>query len=467
LAVPVSVFRLPAPARLRGLMLGGLLVFVLAFAAFALAHMFPAAPYGLADDWRVFYAASHVVQSGGNPYDTTTIHAAEQAAQHYPVVQQSLDDFTNLPIVAILLSAVTWLPYWLSFAVFTALGAACAGLALRAWMASAGWNKPGLWLTGAMFSWLMLLGFFAGQFDALLLGATIGALLLMQRDAPVLAGLCMAAVILKPHVLWPVPLLIFAVWLPDRRRAVRFAVTTLTVVIGGTVAGFLLVPEARAFIGHIAGFAGRISSSQPDLAGIPGWLEHLPQGVLLGYVVAVLGAGAIVALAWLAARSHVVRNVTAQQRGLIPLAGLAIWLACTPYAHPNDEILLFPLLVLLVGAQARLLDGRWLQLAAIGCLALIAAFLASPALGVATLGLLVLWGLLERERLAGGWLAACAVVAAAVLPAVWPFHVLDVSLTPVAVTLIALAGVAELRALFRTTQPAQRSAAMRRVQAVR
>jgi hypothetical protein len=464
----VSISRLPAPARLRGLMLGGLLVFVLAFAVFALEHMFPAAPYGLADDWRVFYAASHVVQSGGNPYDTATIHAAEQAAQHYPVVQQSLDDFANLPIVAILLSAVTWLPYWLSFAVFTALGAACAGLTLRAWMRGAGWNKPGLWLTGAMFSWLMLLGLFAGQFDALLLGATIGALLLMQRGAPVLAGLCMAAVILKPHVLWPVPLLIFAVWLPDRRRASRFALTTLAVVIGGTVAGFLLVPEARAFIGHIAGFAGRISTSQPDLAGIPGWLQRLPQGVLLGYVIAGLGAGAIVVLSLLAARSSVVRNATARQRGLIPLAGLAVWLACAPYAHPNDEILLFPLLVLLVGAQARLLDGRWLQLAAIACLALIASFLASPTLGMATLGLLVVWGWLERERLAGGGgLAACAVVAAAVLPAVWPFHVLDVSLTPVAVTLIALAGIVQLRALFRPIQPAQRPVALQQVQAAR
>jgi hypothetical protein len=244
-------------------------------------------------------------------------------------------------------------------------------------------------------------------------------------------------------------------------------VTTLTVVIGGTVAGFLLVPEARAFIGHIAGFAGRISSSQPDLAGIPGWLEHLPQGVLLGYVIAALGAGAIVALAWLAPRSETVRNVTAQQRALIPLAGLAVWLACTPYAHPNDEILLFPLLVLLAGAQARRLDGRWLQLAAIACLALIAAFLASPTLGVATLGVLVVWGWLERERLAGGGLSACAVVSAAVLPAAWPFHVLNVSLTPVAVTLIALAGVIQLRAMFRTEQPSQRTAAMQPVHAAR
>jgi hypothetical protein len=74
---------------------------------------------------------------------------------------------------------------------------------------------------------------------------------------------------------------------------------------------------------------------------------------------------------------------------------------------------------------------------------------------------------LERERLAGGGLAACAVVSAAVLPAVWPFHVLNVSLTPVAVTLISLAGVVQLHAMFRTAHASQGAAAMQQVQASR
>src|SRR5438552_14109864 len=100
-------------------MLGALFVFVVAFAVFAVASILPPAPYGLADDWRVFYAAAHAVQQGGNPYDPATIHAAEQAAQHYRVVQPSLDDFTDLPLVAVLLGAVAWLPYWWSFALFT------------------------------------------------------------------------------------------------------------------------------------------------------------------------------------------------------------------------------------------------------------------------------------------------------------------------------------------------------------
>jgi hypothetical protein len=88
-------------------------------------------------------------------------------------------------------------------------------------------------------------------------------------------------------------------------------------------------------------------------------------------------------------------------------------------------------------------------------------------LGVATLGLLALWAVLERERLAGGGLVAVAVVSAAVLPTVWPFHLLSVSLTPVAVTLVAIAGVSQLRALFKTTQPALRTAVSQQVAAAR
>ena len=92
------------------LLLGVLFAFVAAFAVFAVAHIFPPEPYGLADDWRVFYAAAQLAQHGASPYDAASIHAAEQAAQHYATVQPSLDDFTDLPLVAVLLRAVTWLP---------------------------------------------------------------------------------------------------------------------------------------------------------------------------------------------------------------------------------------------------------------------------------------------------------------------------------------------------------------------
>lgn len=391
------------PVRTRRLILGGLLVFTLVFAVFALEHMLPPQPYGLADDWRVFYAAATVVQHGGNAYDAATMHAAEQAAQHYQNVQPSLDDFTDLPVVALLLRAVTWLPFWPSYILFTAIGVVIAAAALIAWIRDAGWRRGGLWVLAAMCSWPMLLGFFSGQFDALLLGATVGALVLMRRNRPIAAGLCMAGVLLKPHLLWPLPLLLFAVWLPEPRRAWRFAAAGAAVVAAGAALGFVLVPHASGFLSHLLGFGSRVGAEQPDLAGLPAMVLHLPGGSAAGAALAVAGVEAVLALALACPRYRPLRELGAEQRSLVPLAGLALWLALTPYAHPNDDVLLFPLLALLIGRDARAL-GR-------------AALLTGAALG-----------------------------AMAVLPTIWPFHVLSVPVTPVAVSLVALAG---LRSLLR------------------
>lgn len=433
--------------RLRRLLLGSMLVVTLGFALFALQHMFPPQPYGLADDWRVFYAAAHAVQQGGNPYDASTIHAAEQAAQHYRSVQPSLDDFTDLPVVALLLRAVTWLPYWTSYAVFTALGCAAAVVTLALWLRESGWTRRALWLLGAMASWVMLLGFLSGQYDALLLAGTMGALLFARRLRPLAAALCMGVVLLKPHLLWPLPLLLFAVWLPDRRRAWSFAAGTAAVLAGGTLIGFALVPGSSGFFGHLLGFGARVGAVQPDLAGLPGLLLHLPASSIAIAAVAAAGAVGVVALAVAAVRDRRLRALDDRRLALIPLAGLALWLACAPYAHPNDDILLFPLVALLIGADAAELEGRTLAVGLAASLAVAAAFIAAPPAGLLLLAVATGAAAVRGRRLRPPALAAAAVTALAILPAVWPFHVLTVPVTPVAVALVALAGVVKLLAV--------------------
>ncbi len=427
-------------------MLGFLLTVTAGFAAFALGHMFPPAPYGLADDWRVFYAAAQVISQGGNPYDSTIMHVAEQAAQHYASVQPSLDDFTDLPVVGLALRAFTWLPYWWSYAVFTGTGIAVAGLALWAWLRELGWSRAGLWLVAALLSWPLLLGVFAGQFDLLMLGGLVASLILMRRDAPWLAGLCMAVVLLKPHILWPLPLLLGAAWVADPQRLWRFAAAATLVLVGGAGAGFVLVAHSADFFPHVLGFDSRVTSGQPDLSGIPGLFAHLPQGALIGDVVAIAGALGVFGLALLAVRDPRLRGLAAPQRSLIPLAGLALWLACTPYAHPNDDVLLFPLLAMVVAERARNLDPRWLQLGIIGSLALIVAFITAPAIGAALLVAAAVMLAALRHRIAEGSVAALALTTLVLLPDVWPFHLVAVSPTPVAVSLVALAGLLELRA---------------------
>lgn len=432
----------------RRLVLSALFVFVLGYALFALAHMVPPAPYGLADDWRVFYAAAHVVQAGGNPYDTATIHGAEQAAQHYANVQPSLDDFTDVPVVALFLRAFAWLPYWSSFAVFTILGLCAAAAALAAWMRSAGW-RSGMWLLAALCSWPMLLGLFAGQFDALLLAGAVASCLALRRGHATVAGACMAVVLLKPHLLWPFPLLLAATLSGEREQLVRFVTAAGSVIAAGLAAGFLLVPGSASFFPHLLGFGGRLGVVQPDLAGLPGLLARLPGGAVLGLGIAAAGAAIVlvgVVVTWRLARGHALSVRRAQ---LIPFAGLAVWLAAAPYAHPNDDVLLFPLVALLVGQHARLLDPRWLVAGIAGSVALATAFIAGATAGYAMLLVFAAAGVIEHRRLTDRALAALAVSALALLPAVWPLHLVPVSLTPVAVTLVALAGVA--RVLERRT----------------
>ncbi len=434
-----------ASAMSRRLLFCGLLVVCAGFAVFAVVHMLPPAPDGLAEDWRVFYAAAQVIAHGGNPYDPATLHAAEQLAQHYPAAPSSAGDFVDLPIVGLLLRAFSWLPYWWSYATFTALGVAVAGASLRVWLGELGWSRTAPWVVGALCCWPLLAGALLGQLDLLLLGATVGGLVLMRRDRPWLSGLCMAAVLLKPHVLWPLPLLLATSWIDDVPRVRRFALSAGSVLVAGTVAGFVAVPHAGSFFGHLLSFGGSVTAVQPDLTGIPGLLVHLPQGALIGDGIALLGVAGVLCLAVASVRRPALRARSADRRQLVPLVGVALWLACTPYAHSNDDVLLLPLLAAVIGEGGRRLDPAWLEGGVIGSLALIACFVGAPPVGAVAVVLVVAAGAWFWRRVSGPAVAALALPALVLLPDISPLHVTPVSLTPFAVTLVLVAGGLELR----------------------
>jgi hypothetical protein len=123
---------------------------------------------------------------------------------------------------------------------------------------------------------------------------------------------------------------------------------------------------------------------------------------------------------------------------------VAIWLAATPYAHPNDDLLLLPLFMLTVGRDARRVHGQGLALAV---LVVVWILLIWPSgvvpwpLGLLVLGVLAaaLWHWRTDSRLTGFGAGLC-LLSLATLPAVWPFHLLQVGLTPVAVVLLVVEG---------------------------
>lgn len=443
----------------RRTLIGALFAFTAAYAVFALLHMFPPAPYGMADDWRVFMAAALVIAHGGNPYDPVTMHVAEQVVDHYPHVQPSLDDFADLPVVGLFLRLFAWLPFWWSYAVFTAAGLAAAALALWAWLGHLGWSRRGPWVVAALLSWPLLVGVFSGQLDLLMLGGSVAGLLLMRRGSAGLAGLAMGVVLLKPHILWPLPILLGAAWAAEPARLRRFAVAAAATLGCGTLLGFVLVAHSGAFFSHLLSFESRVTAVQPDLAGLPGLIAPLPGGGLAGDLIAAAGALGVLALAGVAARHPRLRALSPDRRSVVPLAGLGLWLAVTPYAHPNDDILLFPLLALLVGEEGRALDPGWMLAGAVLSLVLIAGFVGSGAAGAALVGVALLGWVLRRDRVPARAAPALALSTLALLPTIWPFHLVPVSLTPFAVALVAVAGLLAVRRAAAVEAPLPGAAA--------
>lgn len=357
----------------------------------------PSYDYGIAADWRVFCAAAQVTAHGGSPYTFAALSAAEQSIRFNPgALAPALVSFVDLPVVAVITRPLLWLPFWSSFLLFEALSLALAALALRRWADHIGWPRPGLWILGALLAVPTVVGLQVGQFDLIMLAAAVATLLAMEAGRPWVAGVCAAAVLLKPHILWPLPLLVAAVWASDRHQLSRFAAAFAATTGIGLGVGFLLVPGAAGFFHTLSGFAATIDTAQPDLAGLPGLFAPLPWAPLANDALSLAGAGLVVLLALAAVRRGRRSPLAAETRRWLPLAGLAVWLAATAYVHTDDLILLYPLLALVIlrnpGALARDVLTP--------CLALTGAvMLATWASWPAAAGLLLLVGLL----LLRGW----------------------------------------------------------------
>ncbi|MHB8393666.1 MAG: glycosyltransferase family 87 protein [Candidatus Dormibacteria bacterium] len=436
--------------RLRTLVVGLSVGSSLGLAVFALTRFFPAQPYGLADDFRVFYSAARMLAQGRNPYQLGPLQAVEQAVAHYPSLQPALDRFPYLPITAAILEPLTKLPFWVAYSVFTGLGVALLLFTLALLARDLGWSRTFVLGLAVLVSWIALLGFTAGQFDALMFAVLAGAMLLAWHDRPLLAGLVLGLIWVKPDLLWPAPIFMFLALFERPRKAVWFAGGwLLTSALCLSVSPHLLNSWEHA----LHSFARGVGGLQPDLAGLPGLLGAAPRELHLGTGVLAPGslvvmAAAVLAMgifgAWmmLSPDWHRVSPVGRISWGVgLPLA---IWLAATPYAHPNDDLLLLPLFMLTVGRNARRVHGLGLGLAILVILWILLIWPAGVVpwvVGLAVLAVVCvgLWRRRTDVRLTGFGAGLC-LLALAMLPAVWPFHLLRVGLTPVAVILLVVEG---------------------------
>ncbi len=436
--------------RLRRLVLLVSLGCVLGLAVFALAHEIPPRPGGLADDYRVFNAASELIGRGANPYHLGILQTAEQAADHYPSLNPVLDSFVDPPVTAWLLVPLSHLTFWLSFAIFTVVSLVCMLLTVTLLARDLGWRHTSLLAAAVVVSWVGLLGLIDGQFDAIILASLAGAMLLAWHQRSLAAGLVLGLTLLKPTLLWPVPIFILLALWPNRRQALRFAAGFLLMVVV-----FLLASWSRlgSWVHHLTGFAGAVGTQQPDLAGLPGLLRAAPVSWGLGTGPTAPTSLALVALALLAMVVFGIwMMISPDWRRVSPVGRVSwavalpvgIWLLAIPYAHPNDDLLLLPLFMLTVGRDARRVHGLGLQLS--GAVVVLVLLIWPGGLLPWQVGLALLlvlsagvWRWRTDIRLTGFGAGLC-VLTLATLPPVWSFHLLAVGLTPIAVLILVVEG---------------------------
>ena len=416
----------------------------------ALTHLIPPRAYGIADDFRVFYAAAGLLAKGQSPYSLSALRTAEQAAWHYGHLQANLDLYAYLPVTATILEPLTKLPFWVAYTLYTVVGLVVGGLVVALVARDLGWRHDRALVAAVMVSWIGLLGVLSGNLDLILLAAVGGAMLLAWRGHPLAAGLVMGAIWVKPEVAWPAPVfLVLALW-PQRSMAGRF------------MAGFGVVSGASLLVGlrhmgawwsALSHFEKTVAGGQYDLSGLPALAAAAPRtwgirpGVLqpgtLGVVA--LGLAAMLLLAvWILVSPDWHRLTLMGRVSWAVALALGIWLVVTPYAHTNDDLLLVFLLMLTLGREARRIHGLgiWLSLGVVVLLLLVWPAGVVPWAVAALLYLataVVVWRR-RTDPLLTGFGAALALLCLALLPGVAPFHLLLVSLTPVAALALLVEG---------------------------
>ncbi len=438
--------------RLRALVLLLSVGISIGLVIFAFTRLVPPRPYGLADDFRVFYAAAKLLAAGRNPYQPGALQHMEQAAELYRLdrLQPTFDTFAYLPVTALLLVPLTGLGFWPAYALFTATGLVALALVAGLLGRDLGWRRLGGLELGVVASWIVVLGLTSGQFDALMFAAVGGAMLLAWHERPLPAGLVMGLVWVKPDLLWPAPVLLFLVLLGQRTQAWRFAAgfaATSAVCLS-------LYPELiSSWWTEVLSFGASVARQQPDLAGLPSLAGAAPASWGLQTGLLAPGALALGCLALVSIGVFSIWMMTSTDWARVSQVGriswgvglpLAIWLAATPYAHPNDDVLLLPLFMLTVGRDARRIHGQGLGLALIVVIWLLLIWPSgvvpwTVGLGALALLSLGLWHWRTDERLTGFGAGLC-LLSLAILPAVWPFHVLRVGLTPIAVLILVVEG---------------------------
>ena len=277
-----------------------------------------------------------------------------------------LDDFafgfTYPPYVALLIAPLAVLPLPVATTLWLLIGQASllAACRLLTWFPG-----PTSGPAARHFRWLVLVAvlwppalanLIFGQFAVLVLFLLVAVRSLLLRARPLLAGVCLAATIVKPQlVVLVLPLLLVAAW--GRPGWRRFWLGCLGGVALLLVAGFAVAPDWVTAWGQETATYARVAAPVSTV-GLLLRLAPATDWTWLGTLL--MQAGVVAAVGWLALRPVRQRSGGAlpEVADLVAPAIIATSLAIPPLYEWNSVLLLVPLAEALFTIRQRLASAQ-------------------------------------------------------------------------------------------------------------
>jgi hypothetical protein len=322
---------------------------------------------GNGSDFQTLYAAFYADAHGINPFDWPALWRVEQmlyngGVGHHGTFQFA--PFNDLPPDALALRPLTFLAEPDAYRVWAVLLIAMAWCGV--YLGLQGWSTRPRLVAASLcaVSPAALFNVRLGQDSTPLLLLLGASLWLRASGRSLLAGATLGLGLYKPHLGLPLAVIFFLTTPRSQwsRMAQGFALVALaglaatTFFDGGLAAYSHWLDSAQAFSQAIGG--------QPDLASIPGLYEATvattTRSVLNGLCLLIV---ALVVLRL--ALSTATADCDTAQRVLG--IGIAVYLACAPYAHTTDQVLLLLPLCWLVRPDGVGLRDTAVLLAAVAC----------------------------------------------------------------------------------------------------
>ncbi len=277
-----------------------------------------------------------------------------------------LDDFafgfTYPPYVALLIAPLAVLPLPVATTLWLLIGQASllAACRLLTWFPG-----PPSGPVARHFRWLVLVAvlwppalanLIFGQFAVLVLFLLVAVRSLLLRERPLLAGMCLAATIVKPQlVVLVLPLLLVAAWgRPGWRRLWLGCLGSVALLLA---AGFAVAPDWVTAWGQETATYARVAAPVSTVGLL---LRLAPATDWTWLVTLLLQAGVVAAVGWLALRLVRQRSGGAlpEVAGLVAPVIIATSLAIPPLYEWNSVLLLVPLAEALFTIRQRLASAQ-------------------------------------------------------------------------------------------------------------